>query len=154
MLVMVVFMLMYMLMYMLNPAGLMPMQMYHNKTGAMTMAVSTLVVLAVGTFLVPWPQRAGTAPGNVTLDLGQALMGSKMLVMLINPDLRGHRASVARCPVFAICDRSRTPREWGRDVRVRRASSSWLSVDIYGRIPTAGRPTPALVRQRQHSRII
>ncbi|WP_460865124.1 NADH-quinone oxidoreductase subunit J [Rhodococcus aerolatus] len=73
----------FMLMYMMNPAGLMPMQMYHNKAGSMTLAVGTFVVLAAGILLVDWPTRDGTPPPDVTLALGEALMGSKMLVMVV-----------------------------------------------------------------------
>ena len=113
MLVMVVFM----LMYMMNPAGLMPMQMYHNKTGAMTIAVGTFVVLAAGIFLVPWPQRAGTPPANITLDLGQALMGSKMLVMLIIGLVLF--ATIVSCVVLAT-DRGRYDR-YGDDLDATRA---------------------------------
>ncbi|WP_309501151.1 hypothetical protein [Saccharopolyspora gloriosae] len=57
-----VIMAVFMIMYMMNPAGLMPMAMYHNKTGAMAISVGTFVVLAAGIFLVDWPQRAGTPP--------------------------------------------------------------------------------------------
>lgn len=113
MLVMVVFM----LMYMMNPAGLMPMQMYHNKTGAMTIAVGTFVVLAAGIFLVPWPQRAGTPPANITLDLGQALMGSKMFVMLIIGLVLF--ATIVSCVVLST-DRGRYDR-YGDDLDATRA---------------------------------
>ncbi len=74
----------FMLMYMMNPAGLMPMQMYHNKTVAMSVSVGTFVVLAAGILLAPWPDRVGTvASADATLQLGRALMGSKMLVMMV-----------------------------------------------------------------------
>lgn len=74
----------FMLMYMMNPAGLMPMQMYHNKTVAMSVSVGTFVVLAAGILVAPWPDRVGTLEGvDATLQLGRALMGSKMLVMMV-----------------------------------------------------------------------
>ncbi len=78
----------FMIMYMMNPGGLMPMSMYHNKAGAMTVAVGSFVVLAAGALLVPWPEREGVAPADITLQLGEGIMGSKMLVMLtISPVL-------------------------------------------------------------------
>jgi len=78
----------FMIMYMMNPGGLMPMSMYHNKAGAMTVAVGSFVVLAAGALLVPWPEREGVAPADITRQLGEGIMGSKMLVMLtISPVL-------------------------------------------------------------------
>jgi len=78
-----VIMAVFMIMYMMNPAGLMPMSMYHNKAGSMTIAVGTFIALAAGILLVPWPDRDGEPPADVTFALGESLMGSKMLVMLI-----------------------------------------------------------------------
>ncbi|WP_433505504.1 NADH-quinone oxidoreductase subunit J [Pseudonocardia halophobica] len=76
----------FMIMYMMNPAGLMPMAMYHNKPGAMSISVGTFVVLAAGILLVDWPDRpAGAAsppPVEPTFALGQALMGGQMLTMM------------------------------------------------------------------------
>jgi NADH-quinone oxidoreductase subunit J len=79
MLIMVVFM----VMYMMNPAGLMPMVMVHNNRGALTIAAGVFVAMAAGILLTPWPQRRGAPPRDVTFDLGQALMGPKMLVMMV-----------------------------------------------------------------------
>ncbi|GAA4694137.1 hypothetical protein GCM10023215_34650 [Pseudonocardia yuanmonensis] len=78
MVVMVVFM----IMYMMNPAGLMPMAMYHNKPGAMTISVTTFVVLAAGVLLVDWPDRAGEPPPDPTFALGLSLMSGQMLTMM------------------------------------------------------------------------
>jgi NADH-quinone oxidoreductase subunit J len=78
MVVMVVFM----IMYMMNPAGLMPMAMYHNKPGAMTISVTTFVALAAGILLVDWPERAGEPPTDPTFALGLSLMGGQMLTMM------------------------------------------------------------------------
>jgi len=78
----------YMIMFMMNPGGLMPMSMYHDKAVAMTTAVGTFLTLTVGALMVPWPRRQGAAPPDVTLQLGQSIMGVKMLVMLtISPVL-------------------------------------------------------------------
>lgn len=79
MLVMAVFM----VMYMMNPAGLMPMTMVHNRRGAMAIAVSTFAVLATGILLVDWPRSPARPPAEPTHALGEALMGSKMLVMMV-----------------------------------------------------------------------
>lgn len=77
-----VIMAVFMIMYMMNPAGLMPMAMYHNKPGAMSISVGTFVVLAAGIFLIDWPQRAGRPPADPTFALGEALMGQQMLTMM------------------------------------------------------------------------
>ncbi len=73
----------YMVMYMgMNPA-LMPMSMVHGKRTALVASLSTFVVLGAGALLVPWPSRRGTPPSDATAALGAALMGSKMLVMIV-----------------------------------------------------------------------
>lgn len=77
--VMVVYMIMFMGM---NPA-LMPMSMVHDNRRALGAAVVTFVVLAAGILLVDWPARRGVPSGDVTRALGEALMGSKMLVMTV-----------------------------------------------------------------------
>lgn len=72
----------YMIMFMgMNPA-LMPMSMVHSRTGAVAVAVGTFVVLAAGALLVPWPSRRGSPAPDLTVALGEALMESKMLVMM------------------------------------------------------------------------
>ncbi|GAA4884992.1 hypothetical protein GCM10023222_49480 [Saccharopolyspora cebuensis] len=73
----------FMVMYMMNPAGLMPMSMYHNKSGAMVISVGTFAVLAAGIWLVDWPARTGAAPPDPTRALGEALMGPQMLTMIV-----------------------------------------------------------------------
>ncbi|GAA2571251.1 NADH-quinone oxidoreductase subunit J [Pseudonocardia hydrocarbonoxydans] len=73
----------FMIMLMMNPAGLMPMTMVHNQRGSLVIAVGTFVVLAAGVLLVDWPQRHGEPPADPTFALGEALMGSHMLVMLV-----------------------------------------------------------------------
>ncbi|HSE07844.1 MAG TPA: NADH-quinone oxidoreductase subunit J [Nocardioidaceae bacterium] len=73
----------YMVMFMgMNPA-LMPMSMVHGNRAALVVAASTFVVLAGGILLVDWPTRRGSPPGDVTMALGEALMGPKMLVMAV-----------------------------------------------------------------------
>lgn len=72
----------YMIMFMgMNPA-LMPMSMVHSKRGSAIVASATFVVLALGAFLIPWPTRRGMPAGDLITSLGEALMGSKMLVMM------------------------------------------------------------------------
>ena len=77
--VMVVYMIMFMGM---NPA-LMPMSMVHDNRRAVGAAVVTFALLAAGILLVDWPARRGVPSGDVTRALGEALMGSKMLVMTV-----------------------------------------------------------------------
>jgi NADH:ubiquinone oxidoreductase subunit 6 (subunit J) len=72
----------FMIMYMMNPAGLMPMSMLHNKRGALVISVGVFLLLAAGALLTHWPQRRGQPPADVTHALGEAVMGSKMLVMI------------------------------------------------------------------------
>lgn len=72
----------FMLMYMMGPAGFMPMSMVHSKRTALALSVGSFVVLGAGALLVPWPARRGSPPPDVTRALGEAIMGSKMLVML------------------------------------------------------------------------
>lgn len=79
MLVMAVFM----VMYMMNPAGLMPMSMVHNRRGALAVSGVLFAALAAGIFAIPWPERAGRPPRDPTFALGESIMGSKMLVMMV-----------------------------------------------------------------------
>lgn len=79
MLVMVVFM----VMYMMNPAGLMPMTMMHNARGAFVIAACAFAALAAGIVAIPWPERAGRPPRDPAFALGEAVMGSSMLVMMV-----------------------------------------------------------------------
>ena len=78
-----VIMAVFMIMYMMNPAGLMPMAMYHNKAGSMSIAVGTFLVLAAGIFLVDWPTRRGAPAPDLTAAVGEALMGPHMLTMMV-----------------------------------------------------------------------
>ena len=72
----------FMIAYMENPAGLIPMSMYHNKPGSLAVSIGTFVLLGAGIFAVPWPHRAGARPASPTFQLGAALMGSQMLTMI------------------------------------------------------------------------
>ncbi|WP_199516697.1 NADH-quinone oxidoreductase subunit J [Nucisporomicrobium flavum] len=75
-------MVVFMIMYMMNPAGLMPMSMVHNKRGARAISIGMFGLLAAGVVMTPWPQRRGRVPADPTHALGEAIMGSKMLVMI------------------------------------------------------------------------
>jgi NADH:ubiquinone oxidoreductase subunit 6 (subunit J) len=77
-----VIMAVFMVMYMMNPAGLVPMAMYHNKAGSMAIAVGTFAALAAGILLVDWPARRGSPAPDLTFALGEALMGGQMLTMM------------------------------------------------------------------------
>jgi NADH:ubiquinone oxidoreductase subunit 6 (subunit J) len=72
----------FMVAYMMNPAGLMPMSMVHNKRGALAISGTTFVALAVAILAVRWPRRTGTAPADPTRQLGESLMGGQMLTMV------------------------------------------------------------------------
>lgn len=72
----------FMIMFMMNPAGLMPMSMLHNKRGALAIAGGVFLALGAVALLVPWPDQRGTVPDDPTHALGEAIMGSKMLVMM------------------------------------------------------------------------
>lgn len=76
--IMAVFMVMFMGM---NPA-LMPMDMTHSKRRSAIIAVSVFVLLGVAAFLIPWPATVGVPATDLTKSLGNAIMGSRMLVML------------------------------------------------------------------------
>jgi NADH:ubiquinone oxidoreductase subunit 6 (subunit J) len=72
----------YMIMFMgMNPA-LMPMSMVHGKKAALAVAGGTFLVLAAGALLVPWPSRRGSPAPDLTVALGEAITGPKMLVMM------------------------------------------------------------------------
>ncbi|XRQ03861.1 NADH-quinone oxidoreductase subunit J [Actinomadura welshii] len=79
MLVMAVFM----VMYMMNPAGLMPMSMLHNKRGALAISVAAFAAMAAGIAAVPWPERRGRPPADPAFALGESIMGPKMAVMMV-----------------------------------------------------------------------
>jgi NADH:ubiquinone oxidoreductase subunit 6 (subunit J) len=82
MIIEMVVMAVFMIMYMMNPAGLVPMSMVHNKGGSMSIAVGAFVVLAAGILLVDWPPRRGEPAPDPTFALGEALMGGQMLTMM------------------------------------------------------------------------
>lgn len=77
--IMAIFMIMFMGM---NPA-LMPMDMVHSKKVAASAAVGLFLLLAAGILFADWPQGRTQPAGNLTASLGEAIMGSKMLVMLV-----------------------------------------------------------------------
>lgn len=77
-----VIMAVFMIMYMMNPAGLMPMSMFHNTRGSWVIAGGTFVALVAGILLVDWPVRPGAAAPDQTFALGMALMGPQMLTMM------------------------------------------------------------------------
>lgn len=72
----------FMIAYMMNPAGLMPMSMYHNKRASLGISISAFVLLVIGIVLTDWPDKAGTQPKDPTFQLGTALMGEHMLTMI------------------------------------------------------------------------
>ncbi|MEC3974409.1 NADH-quinone oxidoreductase subunit J family protein [Amycolatopsis sp. H20-H5] len=77
-----VIMVVFMIMFMMNPGGLMPMKMVHNQRFSACAAVLTFLGLAIVILTVRWPAPKGVAPADVTLSIGEGMMGSKMLVFL------------------------------------------------------------------------
>ncbi|WP_326701392.1 NADH-quinone oxidoreductase subunit J [Streptomyces sp. NBC_01754] len=77
-----VIMAVFMIAYMMDPAGLMPMSMLHNKRGALCVSGAVFAGLLAGIFLVPWPERTGTRPADTTFQVGVALMEDQMLTMV------------------------------------------------------------------------
>ncbi len=73
----------FMVMFMMNPAGLMPMTMVHNARGSAVLGAGVFAVLTVGVWTIDWPTRRGEPPADSTMQLGEAIMGSHMLVMLL-----------------------------------------------------------------------
>ncbi|PXY19049.1 NADH-quinone oxidoreductase subunit J [Prauserella muralis] len=78
-----VIMVLFMVMYMMNPAGLMPMTMVHNQKGALGISAGTFAVLTAVVYLVDWPSSGAARPADPAHALGEAIMGSKMLVMIV-----------------------------------------------------------------------
>ncbi|NMR20010.1 NADH-quinone oxidoreductase subunit J [Cellulomonas fimi] len=76
-------MVVFMIMFMMNPAGLMPMTMVHNARGSAAVGAAVFAVITVAVWTVDWPPRAGTPPEDSTRQLGEAIMGSDMLVMIV-----------------------------------------------------------------------
>ncbi|MEN3585182.1 NADH-quinone oxidoreductase subunit J [Streptomyces sp. ZYX-F-203] len=73
----------FMVMFMMNPAGLAPMSMTHNRRGAALLSAVVFLALAAGALLTPWPSRRGDVPPDPTRQLGRSLMGDQMLTMMV-----------------------------------------------------------------------
>lgn len=74
----------FMIMFMMNPAGLVPMTMVHNARGSAVLGAGAFAVLTIGIWTVDWPvEGRGAPPPDPTMQLGEAIMGSHMLVMLV-----------------------------------------------------------------------
>lgn len=106
----------FMVMFMMNPAGLMPMTMVHNGRGSAAAGVTAFAVLTAGVWTVDWPTRRGSPPADSTRQLGEAVMGSHMLVMLVIG--LGLFATILAGTVLAT-DRGRYDR-FGADLGARR----------------------------------
>ncbi|MFE1248018.1 NADH-quinone oxidoreductase subunit J [Streptomyces sp. NPDC058735] len=78
-----VIMAVFMIAYMMNPAGLMPMSMLHNRRGALAVSIALFTALTAGIWLVPWPRRTGAPPADTTFQLGESLMADQMLTMIV-----------------------------------------------------------------------
>ncbi|MFG2311501.1 NADH-quinone oxidoreductase subunit J [Streptomyces sp. NPDC048566] len=78
-----VIMAVFMIAYMMNPAGLMPMSMLHNKRGSLAVSAAVFAALVAGIFATHWPDRTGARPRDTTLQIGMSLMGGQMLTMVV-----------------------------------------------------------------------
>ncbi|WP_402374999.1 NADH-quinone oxidoreductase subunit J [Isoptericola rhizosphaerae] len=76
-------MVVFMIMLMMNPAGLMPMTMMHSTKVSAVVGAATFAVLVVGIWTVDWPERTGTPPPDPTRQVGEAIMGQHMLLMVV-----------------------------------------------------------------------
>lgn len=72
----------FMIAYMMNPAGLTPMSMLHNKRGSLVVSAAVFAALVAGIFAVPWPKTAADRPKDTTFQVGMSLMGDQMLTMV------------------------------------------------------------------------
>lgn len=72
----------FMVMFMYDPGGRTGMDMSHQRGWSKTVALGTFAVLATGVLTADWPQRRGPPVADPTEQLGQALFGAKMLVMM------------------------------------------------------------------------
>jgi NADH:ubiquinone oxidoreductase subunit 6 (subunit J) len=77
-----VIMVVFMVMFMMNPGGLMPMTMVHNKRFSALAALVTFAGLATIILTVHWPEPKGQPPADVTVSIGEGMMGPKMLIFL------------------------------------------------------------------------
>jgi NADH:ubiquinone oxidoreductase subunit 6 (subunit J) len=77
-----VIMAVFMVMFMMNPAGLMPMTMVHNHRFSAAAAVSVFAALAAIIVTADLPVRRGDLPADVTVQIGDGMMGPKMLIFL------------------------------------------------------------------------
>ncbi|HZJ39494.1 MAG TPA: NADH-quinone oxidoreductase subunit J [Demequina sp.] len=107
----------YMIMFMgMNPA-LMPMSMVHDKRLSLSIAIVTFVLLAAGILLTAWPSGSPPPAEDVTVALGEALMGSKMLAMVV---LSPVMVATIVAGVSLSLNRGRYDR-YGEDLRRRNA---------------------------------
>jgi len=102
---------------MMNPAGLMPMTMIHNKKGAAVLCGLVFALLAGGILLAPWPARKGRAPADPTMDLGMSLMGPQMLTMMT----LGMALFATIVATVVLATRRGRYDRFGDDLRARRA---------------------------------
>lgn len=70
----------FMVMFMMNPAGLNPMTMVHQHRESIGAGVFSFAALAFVVLTASFPDRAVTAVGDPTAELGRELLGDSMLV--------------------------------------------------------------------------
>ncbi|GAA1515588.1 NADH-quinone oxidoreductase subunit J [Streptomyces synnematoformans] len=107
----------FMVMFMMNPAGLMPMSMLHNRRGAAVISGGVFVLLAAGVLLAPWPRRRGEPAADPTKALGESLMGPHMLTMMT----LGLALFATIVATVVLATRRGRYDRFGDDLRARRA---------------------------------
>ncbi len=70
----------FMVMFMMNPAGLNPMTMVHQRRSATTAGVVSFLALAGVGLVAHFPDRPVSPDARPTAELGQELLGDSMLV--------------------------------------------------------------------------
>src|SRR5699024_5898644 len=88
-----------------------------GKKTAISASVAAFILLAGGALLIPWPQRRGNPPEDLTRALGLEIMGEKMLVMAV---LGPVMVATIVAGVVLAAHRSRYDR-FGDDLRRRAA---------------------------------
>jgi NADH-quinone oxidoreductase subunit J len=77
-----VIMALYMVTFMANPGGLRPMTMVHQLPAARVAGWAAFLVLAGVAVTVDWPVRSDEVPADDLAQIGQGMMGPKMLVFI------------------------------------------------------------------------
>ena len=108
-----VIMAVFMVMFMMNPGGLMPMEMVHQKRFAAVLSTLTFLAITAMILLVDWQIHSHRPPDDVTYAVGESMMEQKMLVFL------GAGVALLACMIASLAlalhrgryDRDQSPQE-------------------------------------------